>query len=378
MVINGINFKVGDDVIFHRSPMLLKGKIFFNPRTLAQGHIYICHNDPNYNGAMSPNMLEQKYSWLLGCDRDSVNTGYILQDGHLIPGQTDLSFKEMKFSDKLKSLFTFLPATHPWASYFFLKVKPFEHFTQAELASNPGFLKLIGYHPTKMGDQLKIVEVKISRFLKTISDAIGSQIEFLKLDDATIEKVYNTCVAFQNDTFFELGFYEGKDLKQAYKRKNYSKSCESSPLYNSCMTNKKYFKLYTKNKQVKLAYLKSESGIEARCLVWDVDGTFYFDRIYATQDWIVTSLSSKLKAMGYHDIMMARQDKDFFLSIKLDEVEFDEYPYLDTFRFLDFETKTIYAISDYTDWKDGKPDDLPDNCVQLCHTDGTYDDFPFE
>ncbi|MFN5077862.1 MAG: hypothetical protein ACK5MO_19910, partial [Planctomyces sp.] len=47
-------------------------------------------------------------------------------------------------------------------------------------------------------------------------------------------------------------------------------------------------------------------------------------------------------------------------------VEFDESPYLDPFRCLDFDTKTLYAISDYTDWKDGKPDDLPDNCVQLC------------
>jgi hypothetical protein len=99
-----------------------------------------------------------------------------------------------------------------------------------------------------------------------------------------------------------------------------------------------------------------------------------FYRIFATQDWMGTSLSCKLKAMGYHDIMMARQDKDFFLSIKLDEVEFDEYPYLDTFRFLDFETKTIYAISDNCD---DMSESLPRDCVQLCHTDGTYNEYPF-
>jgi hypothetical protein len=316
----------------------LKHKVVFGALHIENGSLWICHNDSEFDGSPSPNRWGFRHSWvfshigqnLFSCDVKSIRP---LSESITLKSDVTLSTELQHFIQLIENKDIGL--------LFHLKIKPYDMYNQYELSAKPGYIKMKGTVKTIVGFQKKSVEIKFSRFLKAVSSAVG--IDSLKLTDAAIEKAHNLCIAFKQNSVFEFGFWKGKDIEKGYDNDNYSTSGNST-LHKSCMTNKfKYLKLYKKNEDVvQLAYLKSGSGLEARCLVWKIDEQFYYDRIYYSNDWIFEVMRNKLEEAGYIDIQK-KLDESKVLEIKIEEYSFDDYPYVDTFKYLSKRRKKLYA-----------------------------------
>ena len=188
---------------------------------------------------------------------------------------------------------------------------------------------------------------------------------------------------------FEL--VEGDDIMHWYYEDHYRYN--ESSIGSSCMRHyrcRNYFKIYTENVGIcKLLILKDnddEDEILGRALVWkfsdiSVDrdeignAEWYMDRVYVGKDiyyedfreyaiennWLYRASGSygysgvNYKSEGYGNVD---------IEVKLDYYEFDNYPYMDTFKRLNVDTGTLYN-DDSTDERD---------CYILEDTYGGYQD----
>ena len=301
--------------------------------------MFFCHSDRRRIGSVSPNLYGHKYSWVF-----EYNGRFTQDVKELIPINPSVSFKpSINISDSL-SRFLGLFCDSQINLLFNLSVKPFEIYTDYDTSEKPGYIKIAG--TDKRGSK-KVVEVKIARFLKRILDNSEYCRELITLTDRNIEMIQNDLIAYSQSDYYTLGFYEGKEIEEAYKSSNYA-WIGSGTLSKSCMSDRlSYLSIYTDNpKHVKVAYLRTKRGIEARCLIWTVDGVSYFDRIYYTQDWLESLMANKLRESGYREIYGVEQKP--YLCIQLDKWKYEEYPYLDTFNYLNYHTGKIFAASDYT------------------------------
>jgi len=144
----------------------------------------------------------------------------------------------------------------------------------------------------------------------------------------------------------------------------------SGTLGHSCMNDKKFFDIYTKNPDIcKLLILKIDGKISARALLWKLDSIkidgdrlvkfteskpeFFLDRVYAIKDYQITKLRDYAHKEGWamgesnqglsNDIMW----KNFryypvIMSVKVKKLDYGDYPYLDTFRRYDHTTGHLW------------------------------------
>lgn len=132
----------------------------------------------------------------------------------------------------------------------------------------------------------------------------------------------------------------GEEIKHYYLDDN-AKS--SGPLGNSCMRYQKcqgYFGIYTDNDFCKLAVLKSRNLVAARALLWKINGTTYYDRIYHADNDSSFLLENILKEKGYIKIYGSSEHFDIPLSISK-YLNYGLYPYMDTFCYYDFENECL-------------------------------------
>ena len=123
-----------------------------------------------------------------------------------------------------------------------------------------------------------------------------------------------------------------------------------------------FLEIYKANSCCKLAILKSKSGIEARCFVWQIEDKYYFDRIYSTLDWIETYMKQVLIAEGIIELRSLP-----FLKITLSKKSFSSFPYIDSFRFHHRGTNDFYYIGDESTSR------LPKGNYRVFNrTDGSY------
>lgn len=125
-------------------------------------------------------------------------------------------------------------------------------------------------------------------------------------------------------------------------------------LNKSCMrgkTGSDTLDIYSKNpNQVKMLIKKDSKGkVIGRCLLWHDDtGNKYFDRIYVNSAKEVGNFYKWLYANKYTNIYkgnegyVGKNNTKDLISIKLDNVKFEKYPYMDSFIYLDPYTKTLY------------------------------------
>jgi hypothetical protein len=127
-----------------------------------------------------------------------------------------------------------------------------------------------------------------------------------------------------------------------------------------------FFGLYTENPdKVNLAVLYNEGGlISARVLLWKTDqGDIVMDRVYASSEELKGLMEQWGKMKGY---VQSINSLGYKYTITLDNFEFAEYPYLDTFKYLSvkgvlsnvqFEKVSYYTltnangVTDYTPYK---------------------------
>lgn len=177
----------------------------------------------------------------------------------------------------------------------------------------------------------------------------------------------------------EFSISTGQQIIDDYCHENYYDTRGS--LGNSCMRFTEcadYFEIY--RDYAKLLVYKKEGKVLGRALLWEIDGKTYMDRIYVYQDYLEEAFKEYAKdhkwyirhcqcAVSDYDRLYwygpednYENKRDLKLSIQIEE-DYDYYPYLDSFRFMDSDSLTLYANKDaYA------------NRV-MTNTDGSYDRF---
>jgi len=188
------------------------------------------------------------------------------------------------------------------------------------------------------------------------------------------------------DTDSEFVLVEGKDIKHWYNVNQYE--ADSGELGNSCMRYSRcsnYLEIYSENPEVcRLLILKNAEGdkIKGRALIWkikeiDIENVeYYMDRIYTIDDATKLMFEQYADKQGWLKRLTSRygDSKDFRLgeeeyedvraTVELKSSDFDEYPYMDTFKRLK-RSKNLLINDD---------DEDNEGCYIMTHTDGSYDD----
>jgi len=149
----------------------------------------------------------------------------------------------------------------------------------------------------------------------------------------------------------------GEDIRNAYLEENYSNLADSgSNLWGSCMRYDKcrdYFDIYVEN-NVKLLIAKDVFGkIVGRALLWEcMNGRKAMDTIYSPENvrqvfinWAIENnyYYKSSQSCHHHDFDMFDGERCCYweADVKLDNVLFDEYPYMDSLRYLDSDAKIL-------------------------------------
>jgi hypothetical protein len=150
----------------------------------------------------------------------------------------------------------------------------------------------------------------------------------------------------------------GDNIAYWYDIKNYNPGYGGT-LRNSCMASvpSGFFDIYTKNPEVcRLATLKNGDKLVARALVWKVESDssiqYYMDRIYYTKDHYRNILKDYAKEQGW-GIYDSFEVIDFSgklisskMKVKVNNLKYEQFPYMDTFRRYDYAKGYLYNDSD--------------------------------
>jgi hypothetical protein len=168
----------------------------------------------------------------------------------------------------------------------------------------------------------------------------------------------NDIKSIQDDMKEKIELVSGDEISKWYKSEN----CYSGgSLGSSCMVDKNYFDLYTKNPEsVNLLIMKSGNKIVARALVWkihscdpDLGFTYYMDRVYTNRDHqekVMFSFAEKhgwayRKSGGVYERDIIYQGKEWpvvKMSTKIKKLKYESYPYMDTFSRYDYVTGLLW------------------------------------
>lgn len=325
ITINGLVFTQGHAVNCEIKKTPITGAIYIQNQTRA----WICHNNPEFIGDPAPDRFGFLYSWVFNPESlhtDVTNIKYLFSD--------ELEYKSNFIDADIAYIIEQLIDRKKFQTCFYAKLKPFENYTEVLASTKIGYIVLRGSFSNGDRKTFKRVEIKLSRYLKKMSDAYvdfqkskGKSVQPI-FSDAEIEKIHNKFVGISSGEDFKLEFLTGQDIDRGYMSSNYAK--QSGTLAKSCMSDKiEFLDIYRKNKNCSLAVLKVADLIDARCLIWEIGDVKYFDRIYYTNDWIVQTMRKKLEDSGYVSIT----DIEDTIEIILEENDFGKYPYIDTFRY---------------------------------------------
>jgi hypothetical protein len=337
---------------------VVRGRVVFGTIHQHQSEtnvFWLCHDDRQLDGSTSPDLHGHRFSWVFRCDGKNLDCDV----ESLVPIFTDR--EPVCLDEQIQLLLTHIDPQVLSTVRF--NNAAFPDYSQVSMSTRPGFFLLSGKVTTKAGTFDKKVEIKVSRYLKKVSDCAVEVEGFHspKLTDDQIESIFNKFVAFSSGQMFKFEVLKGDNIKKGYTRDEYSPN-QRGTLHKSCMTDKlDSLGLYTRNPQVSLACIRSQNGIEARCLLWKAeDGRVYSDRVYYTDEWMKDLLSMRLKEMSCIPVQECNH-----AVIKLDRVRWLRYyPYVDSFFWL--------SIADSTVTFSSNKDNLSGKYRVLRCTDGSY------
>jgi hypothetical protein len=176
-----------------------------------------------------------------------------------------------------------------------------------------------------------------------------------------------TFESFDNTNKIEL--VDGEKIRECYLEDNYDTNAYEGTLGNSTMRYKKsqpYLDIYVENPEVcKLLVLRSNEGkVRARALVWTLtDGSSYLDRISYINEKDESLLFEWAKKNGI-DNNYGSEFNQFMEGnlgeVKLKKYVFNYYPYMDTFKYLDYKRGIL-------------SDMVCDDCYALTESNGGYE-----
>lgn len=167
-----------------------------------------------------------------------------------------------------------------------------------------------------------------------------------KIKDSEIETFVNRWKSYFNKENIKYEIVQGEAIRFWYSEENYYK-VEGSHLDQSCMSYRKcssFFDIYVENPNVcQMLILKDQNNkLLSRALLWtDTEGHKILDRIYYANNKCL-GLTHKWAEENIPGVII--YDKDFTkyspinTKIKLDNWKFKEYPYVDTFTYLNWFT----------------------------------------
>jgi hypothetical protein len=171
---------------------------------------------------------------------------------------------------------------------------------------------------------------------------------------------YSKLIIVNNN--YEYLEVSGEDIRESYYENN---AINEGPLGSSCMRYSRcqdYLDIYVKNPNVKLAILKYRGKIACRSLLWTIENKIYNDRIYYYNNDSKYTIENILAEKGYESIF--NRGKNLSLPIDMATFEYyEEYPYMDTFRFYHIEEQKLCTEAH----KNNKH-------YILTNTDGSYTD----
>jgi len=189
-----------------------------------------------------------------------------------------------------------------------------------------------------------------------------------RFDQKSIEIFVNKYKAIirGEQAFANFELVEGDEIAHWYLRARYEdNNGRGSVLNGSCMSGREcqnFFGIYTKNpNQVKMCILKNDKGdkIKGRAIVWQLaepEGYTFMDRIYTHQDADVNVFVEYAKQNGWvtkqrqtyrGDALLlpdGKKRENTNLKVVLDDVDFNRYPYMDTFRYFYQDEKTLSNV----------------------------------
>ena len=215
----------------------------------------------------------------------------------------------------------------------------------------------ISYLTTERMEQMSVTEYWSSskRFHTKPGSFVGKI--FKNVSQQEIEKFSNLYRSISNKPKFKFKVVKGEDIRESY---HYSRHADDSgSLGVSCMKHEscqKLLNLYVNNTEsVSLLLMVNDDGyIMGRSLLWNFDGNKIMDRIYTVNDeqlpfyfkrWATDNgYYYKSQQNWYNSCFFEtlEEEKKFLkFDIKLNESNFEYYPYMDTFKFFSPSTKTI-------------------------------------
>lgn len=178
--------------------------------------------------------------------------------------------------------------------------------------------------------------------------------------------------------FGDFQIVSGEDICYWYRSENYYKI--AGTLGNSCMRYDEcqcYFEVY--KDLAKMLICVKDNLLLGRAIVWEIDGITYMDRVYVCLDYLEEQFYQYAMEKGWtirenNSLLYDENSQRWLeasdnykvpktLDITLTCVyKYPRFPYMDSFRYFDPDTLTLYCT-------------YPDTCViHLSNTDGHYNE----
>jgi hypothetical protein len=327
IIFRGHKFNHGDKITF-RNPALIHGTHTGRISVQHSKRFYICTDLDYMAGDPAQDKLGHKYSWAVEIDADGESITKREKHSLCIYPFIDIEYSTSTISKRMNYfLFEKFPQFH---RIFIYKLGICDNMIITD--EKDGFVTLT----EQVKENPKVIKIKLGRLVRRLANALNQKIEDkIEITDDVIEKLHNSWISINADLNYKL--LKGDEIMVGYDSSTYPDSTGGS--IRSCMINrnKEKYDLYTKNpEQISLALFYFDDKIAGRTILWKcTDGKTYHDRIYYTKDWISVCITDTLKSIG---IESAREIKN--LESKLDNIQFQYYPYLDTFK-VDKENKIV-------------------------------------
>ena len=245
----------------------------------------------------------------------------------------------------------------------FETIKDVNFIAVSDKVDSVSYLPMGKYDPEidSFSEKASRVNIKIGRLVNKI---IPKKYRDQYITPADIEIFVNRFKSFFDVSNNIIEVVSGEDIRKYYNYKSYQYP-EIGSLWKSCMRQKerqRFLDMYTSNTCVKMLVLfHNENGeklVKGRALLWeaeDLSGKKFkiMDRIYTIYDsdvfvfkkWAyengyITKFYQSSKAQSIFEI----DGKEVYINlrVKLENSQFNYYPYLDTFQFFDYDRGLLY------------------------------------
>jgi len=207
-------------------------------------------------------------------------------------------------------------------------------------------------------------ELGVGRFATKIAQKAGKN--FTPTQINTFVDKFKAYIDFQTTKKDKFEVVSGEDIRKWYDEDTYEDA--EHHLSNSCMRYarcQRYLDIYVENpNQVSMVILKGTvpNKIIGRALIWKLkDGDYYLDRPYANNDEDINLFKEWGRSKGYSVYGANYNHKE----VELDKSNFSYYPYMDTFKYLNRDDKTL--STDANEYDNGNED-----WIRLEDTSGGY------